>query len=49
MNVKVPYETGRGNRELDAKSLHREVESGGSCRQDAGPTNRIKIRGVRTG
>ena len=37
----------QGNWEPNGKGVHREVESEGSRRQSAGPTNRKRMRRVR--
>jgi len=49
LEVKVLCGPGKGNRKPDGKGVHREVESEGSRRQNAGPTNRNRIEGGRGG
>jgi hypothetical protein len=49
LGMKVPYAPGKGKRQLDGKGVHREVESEGSRKQNAGSTNRKRIRGDHVG
>jgi hypothetical protein len=49
LEVKVLYKPDSGNCQPDGKGVGREAESEGSRRQNAGPTNRNRIRGGYAG
>jgi hypothetical protein len=49
LKVKVLYRPDRRNCYLDGKGVRREAESEGSRRQNAGPTNRKRIKAFMLG